>query len=190
MIVTLTGQNSFMLSAELNKFVNSFLNEHSDMGLERLDGQDAEYDKIRESLESMPFLSARKLVVLRAPSGNKLFAENAEKLIQNLPDTTDLIIVEPKLDKRLAYYKLLKKQTQFMEFGELEPPALAKWLVGEATLRGGALTLADANLLVGRVGANQQMLSNDLDKLIQYKPKVDKESILLLTELTTHKQNF
>ncbi len=154
------------------------------MGLERLDGEEADYDRIRESLESLPFLAAKKLVVLRAGGANKQFAENAERLLRELSETTDLVLVEPKLDKRLAYYKLLKKVTDYEEFNELDGAGLARWLVSEAKLQNGELTQPDANLLVNRVGVNQQLLSSELAKLLLYNKKINKESILLLTEQT------
>ena len=190
MITTLTGQNSFMLQQELRHRVNEFVKEHSDMGLERLDGEEHDYDRIRESLESLPFLASRKLAVLRSPSANKQFVENAEKLLTELPESTDLILVEPKLDKRLSYYKLLKKSTDFKEFNELDGPGLARWLVAEAKKRGGELSATDANMLVNRVGVNQQLLSNELEKLVLYDPKISKKSIETLTEKTPQSTIF
>lgn len=190
MITTLTGSNSFMLQQEQRRIIGSFVAEHSDMGVERLDGEEADYNRISESLESMPFLASKKLVVLRGPSANKQFVEHAERLLKELPDTTDVLIVEPKLDKRLAYYKLLKKVTNFQEFNELDGQQLARWLSEEAKHRGGELGLGNASLLVSRVGTNQQLLSNELAKLLQYKPVITKESILLLSEQTPQSSIF
>lgn len=184
MITTLSGQNSFMLQRELHRLIDTFTAEHTDMGLERLDGEEAGYDRMRESLESLPFLAARKLVVLRQPSADKQFIENAERLLAALPETTDVVIVEPKLDKRLSYSKYLKKATEFKEFSELDGAQLAGWLADEAKSRGGKLSRADATLLVSRAGTNQQMLDNELTKLLLYDPQVTRESILLLTEQT------
>ena len=113
MIITLTGENSFGLQAELRRLTGAFIAEHGDLALERLDGQEAEFERMRESLASLPFLAARKMVVLRSPSANKQFTEKAEQLFTEIPDTTDTVIIEPKLDKRLSYYKLLKQKTDF-----------------------------------------------------------------------------
>ncbi len=59
---------------------------------------------------SLPFLASKKLVVLRAPSANKQFVEQVETILASVSDTTDVIIIEPKLDKRSAYYKFLKSR--------------------------------------------------------------------------------
>ncbi len=190
MIVTLTGSNSFLLKAELDRLVKAFVDEYTDLGLQRIDGEEAEYDIIREALESLPFLASRKLVVLRAPSAQKEFTEKVEQLLGNLPETTDVIIHEPKLDKRSVYYKFLKKSTDYKEFNELDEYGLAKWLTETSSFQGGSLETNDAKHLVERVGANQQLLSNELAKLIAYSPKITRETIDLLTEPTPQSTIF
>lgn len=177
MITTLTGANGFMLQQDLQRLVGEFVVGHGDMALQRLDGEEVEYDQIREALESLPFLASKKLVVLRAPSANKEFVEKSEKILADLGETTDVIIHEPKLDKRSVYYKFLKKNTDFKEFNELNEYGLAEWLAAQADI-----SPADARYLVERVGANQQLLSNELAKLTAYNSKISRQTIDLLTE--------
>jgi DNA polymerase-3 subunit delta len=181
-IITLTGENWFGLSASLRKIIDDFVQEHGDMAYEQLDGETAEIARISEAIHSAPFLASKKLVVLRTPSANKQFAEEAEKILGGADDTTDVVIVEPKLDKRLAYYKFLKKTTDFREFLPLDERALARWLVESAKNRGGKLSPADATYLVDRVGADQQLLASELEKLLLYKPEISKDTINLLTD--------
>lgn len=190
MTIVLTGTNSFALQHELRIIVDRFVAEQGELALERIDGQEAEFGRVREALTSLPFLASKKMVVLRAPSANKQFVEQAEKLLGEVADTTDLIIVEPKLDKRLGYYKLLKKSTDFKEFTELDVNGLAAWLGRSAKEQGGVLSSNDARYLIDRVGANQQMLSNDLDKLLLYNVHVSRENINLLTDLAPQSTIF
>lgn len=182
MIVTLTGENSFGLQQAMDKLVADFVGEHGDLALERLDCEEAELAKIREAVTSLPFLASKKLVVLRAPSTNKQFAEQLEQILEQVPETNDVVVVEPKLDKRTAYYKFLKKETNFREFPELDQHGLANWLVVEAKQKNGSLSAADARYLVERVGQNQQLLSNELEKLLLYDSKLDRRTIDLLTD--------
>jgi len=190
MVTILSGSNDYALQAELKRLVTAFLEEHGDMALERLDGEEVEYERLQEALQSLPFLAARKLVALHIPGANKKFAENIEKLLAGLPETTDLIIVEPKLDKRSAYYKFLKKQKGFQEFGELDEAGLARWLVGEAKARGVTLAPADANYLVSRVGANQQALASEIEKLSLYGSTINRGVIDELTAATPQSTIF
>lgn len=182
MIVTLAGANSFLLKSKQDQLVLDFLKEHGDMGLERIDGEEAEYDRIRESLESLPFLATKKMVILRAPSANKEFVEKAEKLLLEVPESTDVIILEPKLDKRSSYYKFLKKSTEFSEFNELDEMGLGRWLVSKAKELGASISSSDARYLVERVGTNQQLLSNEVAKLAAHGNTIAKADIDLLTE--------
>jgi DNA polymerase-3 subunit delta len=190
MIVTLNGENSFGLHAELDRLVAGFLAEYGDMALERLDGEEVAFEKLQEALQSLPFLVSRKMVVLRAPGTNKQFAEHAERLLSELPETADVILVEPKLDKRLGYYKFLKKHTDFREFTTLDRIGLAKWLAQRATEQGGQLSQADAIYLVDRIGLGQQLLAGELAKLLLYEPNITHETIEQLTEATPQSTIF
>ena len=182
MITTLSGENGFALRQELRGIVDGFVDEHGDLALVRLDGEDSTVAQMQEALESMPFLASRKLVVLSAPSAQKEFAERAQDLLMNTSEVTDVVVVEPKLDKRSSYYKLLKSRTEFREFPELDASRLAAWLCDRAKQRGGSLSSADARYLVERVGAHQQLLANELDKLLAYEAHVTRQSIEMLTE--------
>ncbi|CAN5611733.1 DNA polymerase III subunit delta [soil metagenome] len=190
MVITLTGKNTFLLRAELDMLVSDFVAEYTDMGLERLDGEEIEYDRIREAVESLPFLASKKMVVLRSPSAQKKFIEEIDSLLEGVPETTDLIIVEPKLDKRLSYYKTLKKGTEYREFNELDEIKLVNWLVESARSEGGNISRSDASFLVRRLGTNQQLLRSELTKLLLYAPKITKQTIELLTETTPQSSIF
>lgn len=190
MVITLTGANSFGLKRELDSLVAAFLAEHDSMGLERIDGEEAEFDRLSEALTSLPFLASKKLVVLRTPGANKKFIEKAAGLLADIPETTDVVIIEPKLDKRGVYYKLLKKVTEYKEHPELDPNGLARWASDQAKAGGGTLSSSDARFLVERVGASQQLLSNEIDKLLLHSPQITKQSIELLTEATPQSTVF
>lgn len=182
MIYTLSGANSFALKTELDKLTRAFVEEHGEFGLERLDGEEASVDAMRASIESLPFLTLRKLVVLREPSKQKAFIESISDILAAVSDSTDLIIFEPKLDKRLNYYKTLKKESDFRDFPELDANGLAQWAIGYTKERKGTLSLAHARLLVDRSGPNQQMLQNELDKLLAFNPNITKESVEALVD--------
>jgi DNA polymerase-3 subunit delta len=190
MVITLTGANSYALNQAQRALIAAFIADEGDMALERLDGEEATIERIGEALTSLPFLSNKKMVLLRRASVNKQFAERAPELLANVPDTTDVVVVEPKLDKRSGYYKYLKKSTDFQEYNELDQQGLARWLMQSAKEQGGSLNQADASFLVGRVGMNQQMLSSELEKLLLYSPQVTRTTIELLTEPTPQSTIF
>lgn len=182
MITTLTGENGLMIQDELDQAVKSFVDQHGDMALERVDGEEADYTRLQESLISLPFLSPKKLVVLKNAVGNKQLIENFEHIFASIPETTDVILVAPKLDKRAKYYKLLKEETTFKECSELDARQLALWLVDQAKSNQATIKLSDAQYLVERVGTNQLILRHELQKLALYNPEITRETIDGLTE--------
>ncbi len=182
MIITLNGENDFDLQNELQKLVANFIDIHGDLAIERLDCEEVDFGQIHASLTSLPFLASKKMVVLRRPSTNKQFVDQAEQLLTEIPETTDVILIEPKLDKRLAYYKYLKKATDFRDFYELDLNGIAQWLVTNTKTKNGVISLSDARYLAERVGINQQLLAGELEKLILYDPKITRQTIDLLTE--------
>jgi len=182
MIRVLTGTNDFLRSLELKKIIAGFIKEHGDFGLEKIEAGEVELGRLLESVSSLPFLAPRRMIILSDPSANKSINENIDKLLEAVADTTDLIIVERKFDKRSVLYKTLKKKTELKEFTELDERGLSTWLADEAKKRGGGLTPGDALYLVERVGINQLGLSNELDKLLGYQPVITRATIDLLTE--------
>jgi DNA polymerase-3 subunit delta len=189
-VITITGENAYLRSAELRKVVSGFVADNGDLALERLDGEEADFVRIKEALTSLPFLANKKMVLLSRPSGSKQFAESASELLKDLPDTTELVLAEPKFDKRSSLYKVLKKETDFREFAVLDGLGLATWLVGQAKEQGATLSSADARHLVERIGTNQQQLANELVKLRLYDPKISRQHIDALTEPTPQSKIF
>lgn len=190
MIKTLTGENSFAWQHILRGQVDKFVSEFGDLALQRIDGEEAEFSAIQEALTSLPFLSNKKLVVLRSPSKNKEFLEGVEQVLANVGETTDVIIIEPKLDKRLSYYKYLKSKTDFKEYNELDLNGLSTWLTTRAKELGGSISSGDARYLAERVGLNQQLLGNELEKLILHNPSVTRQTIDLMTDETPQSTIF
>lgn len=182
MIITLAGNNHFGLKKRLDELIDTFTQEHGQLALNRMDGEESEIQDILEAVSSLPFLAKQKMLVLRSLSANKLASEQVEQIINSLDEATQLILYEPTLDKRTSYFKVLKKSTQLEEYSELEPHELAKWLASEAKNQDGQLSLSDANHLIERVGPDQTLLNSELNKLLTYNPTISRENIELLSE--------
>ena len=180
--MTLIGSNVFGLRKRLDELVQVFVKENGELAVEKFDGEEHEARAIIGGLQSLPFLAKRKMVVIRNGNLNKEFAEAAEQIISSIGELTDVIFYEPQIDRRTAYFKVLKDKTQLEEFNEMDIRSLAQWLVGEAKKSAGTLSFADANYLVERLGTNQALLANELDKLLIYNSRITRENIELLTE--------
>jgi len=168
MIITLSGENDFQIGSELHKISTDFEARHGDMAIEKLFADEVDYQKIYDAITSLPFLSTKKMVIIWNPSANKQFVEKAEYLIDNIADSTDVVFVEQKIDKRSSLYKLLKKVTQYHEYSNLDENELASWLVRLAKSQNAQISISDARFMVERLGINQKMLASELSKVALY----------------------
>lgn len=180
-ISTLTGNNSYLLDEYVSNIRSEFTEKYGDFSVEVINCDEVDTQRINEAVQNLPFLSDGRLVVLKNPSANKGFVENVENILEGMPEITTLIIIETKLDKRSSYYKYLQKHTDYKEFNDLDVPQLATWLVGEAKNSDAVISLADARYLVERVGTNQQLLAQELKKLITYDKTIKRVNIDDLT---------
>lgn len=181
MITTLSGDNFYLIKRRLDELVDKFTAEHGELAVQKIDAEEAEAPAILEAIQSLPFLASRKLVVLRNLNANKPAAERIEQIIDSAGDGTDVIFYEPSPDKRTVFYKVLKSRTGLEEYNEPDVHGLVKWLGQEAERLGGKIRPADANYLVERVGPSQELLANELEKLLTYQPNITRENIDTLT---------
>jgi DNA polymerase III delta subunit len=177
MIITLSGSNDFLIENELKKITMGFSSNKDDYAIEQIDGAEADFDIILESISNLSFLSPAKLVILRRASSNRVFTDSLEEILNKIPDSTTLAIVEPNIDKRTSYYKLLKKITDFRNYDELDINGLAKWIVDLVKEKKGIISSSDARYLVELAGENQLKLSNEIDKLISFSSNISRENI-------------
>lgn len=184
MIITITGSNTYMASSLLHEYIDDYVATYGDIGLERIHTEGKTYSQLLDSVQAMPFLSPKRLVIINSPSSNKELNEKITQFIRAINNHTDVLFVEAKFDKRSSLYKVLKKETDFKECNELDENALAKWIGQFVAAEGGTISFSDARYLVHRVGLNQQRLSNEIAKLLNYQLLISKVTIDLLTEQT------
>ncbi len=182
MITTITGDNDFQRTEILKQLTTDFVEEYGDMALEQFDGEDSTFAQMLGGVQSLPFLATKKLVVLREPNKQKEFVDNVSDIIAAADETTDVIIYEPKLDRRSVYYKTLLRETNLKDCKELDSRGLEGWAKSYASKMGGVISAGDVDFLVQRIGTNQQLLKSELDKLLSYDSKITRSSIELLTE--------
>lgn len=190
MATVLTGKNTHLLQQYLNSEIDAFVDASGD-SIERFDVSEmSSIDDIIDSVRSISFLEPRKLVIVRNFGQSKDLMEKIDQLIDTTADTTELLLVDQKLDKRTSSFKVLKKISDVKEFKQLESYDLEKWLVNEAGEAGGTLSQTDSRYMVERVGQDQQLLKSELDKLLTNSTEITRDSITKLVDATPQSQVF
>ncbi|MBI4314992.1 MAG: DNA polymerase III subunit delta [Chloroflexi bacterium] len=159
------------------------------LSIAELDGRALIFADLRGVCDTLPFLTARRLVIVRGllarligkPSEEEgdeppaqANADFAEKLIEyfgDLPPTTALVLVESKpLNERSRLLKAAAgaPNAQIKKFDVPQGPELVRWIIRRAKASGGEFAPAGAEALAAAVGDEPRLLSHEIDKLLAY----------------------
>jgi DNA polymerase-3 subunit delta len=190
MVQTFTGKNSFALAEALKQIIADYDKEVGSFGIERFDASETEVDTLLQAVQSLPFLSPKKLIVIHSIQSNAALMERIEEFVGRVADGVEVVLVDSTLDKRKSSYKQLQKLTTVQDFRETDARNLATWIVAYTKEQGGSCSLRDAQYLVDRVGGNQQQLAREIEKMVTYSAQIDKQVIDLLTDQSAQSSIF
>lgn len=190
MITVLTGTNAYALRQELAAIKTKFLKTYGDSGIEAVEGEELGIQNVPVLLQGVTLFSTNRLVIIRNVSKNKSVAEKLQDLLGSIPVEVHLVLVEDSIDKRTAFYKALKKETDFHEFLPLDEPALIKWIAEAVKQQGGKISPSATRLLIRYAGADQIHLENEIQKLVAYNHTVSEQTITELVEKNTEETVF
>lgn len=194
----MSGEDLFSLLEEVKRWKNAFVEKFGDSDLEELDGESATLESLSGALRASPFLSEKRLVILKNfLSGRK--AEEANALLptlEQLPDSTFLLMTETNPDKRTSIFKAVTQMATQRLFIKPKGAQLSTWAMRRAEAAGGKMDLQTATYLVTWVGDDLHALQNEIQKLTLYAegkpitvPMIDllvadrvQKSIFLLTD--------
>ena len=173
MFKVLYGENDYEISQRKKASVADYLKKTaSDIGLEQFN-HDVDKNKLWQSIVAQPFLVDSKLIIINNPSQNTELAEFIVSKLQDIPETTSLIIVEGKLDKRTGYYKSLKKLKEAEEIKPFDDSKLSSWLIEKAKDKSLKVTQAQARKIIQRTGSDQWTIASEIEKLAAYDELTD-----------------
>jgi DNA polymerase-3 subunit delta len=163
MITVLTGENSFEIDRALKQIARDFNGD-----IEKIDGSDLQLNQLPDVLMGSSLFSTARTVVIKGLSDNKSIWPVFGDWIPRLSSDINLILVEPKLDKRTSTFKALKDKaaiTEFVVWSDRDIDKAERWTTDEAKTLGIKLDKKITRFLVERVGVDQWQLFHALQKL-------------------------
>lgn len=160
MLYVLCGENEFDKRQKLAALIAG------GAAPERYDGEQLDAASLRDIMQGQSLFTLERTVIISQLSDNAaLWAELPEIAVSG---STEVVLLENKLDKRTKTYKWLRKNAEIYEFTPLnkrQKPRLAKWCVDEARKWGYMLSAMQAETLIDRLGYDQLRLSNFIEQL-------------------------
>ena len=189
MKVVLTGNNYHAISQRLVDIVSEF--KKGGGSIERFDGEElTSADSLIDAVRSISLLDPTKLVIVKNFGQCADLMNRVEYLLEAVSDTTSLVMIDQKLDKRTAVYKQLAGLVQVEVLNELNPYDLERWVQLIASEAGVKIAPREAKRLIEWVGPNQQMLSMEVKKLALRGNEVSSEDIEELVDKNPQSKIF
>jgi DNA polymerase III delta subunit len=163
MITVLVGENSFEVTQAAQAIVRAFNGV-----AEKVDGSELELKQLPDLLMGGTLFASQRLVIIKQLSDNKAVWPSLGDWLLRVSDDIHLVLIETKPDKRTKSYKDLQKVATVAEFkpwSERDTAKAEQWVAGEAKMLSCEIDGAAIRLLVQRVGPDQWLLHQALQKL-------------------------
>jgi len=164
------GSEELRLEQALDR-LKSRLSQDADLdfNLQTFRGESAHADEIVGACNTMPFMSDRRLVIVR--DADKLQKPDLDKLAQyarNPAETTTLVLVAEKVDRRTGLFSAVEKLGGVAEYKAPRKSEYPSAVMDMFSSRGRSVGRDAAESLVKAVGHDLSRLSVEVDKVVAF----------------------
>ncbi len=142
------------------------------MNLEIHDGKGIGTDQIIDFAETMPFMSERRLMIIKDSgffkSGKKEESDKLSNYIDKLPASVCIVFMESEVDKRLSLYKKTNKNHVVVEFKIPSDKELVVWTKKELFNHKVNMSNQLVEYFVRVLPAGMESIVNEIKKLASY----------------------
>jgi DNA polymerase-3 subunit delta len=171
-IYLLLGEEDLRAAEALHALLQEVVPEDQRaLNLDAVDAGGVPIQDVITRCETLPFLGARRAVVLNIRNPETWRAADQDALADYLsqgPPPSVLIVVAPRLDQRRRLTQVLQRTAQVIRCDPLEPEAIPAWLAARAREAGKTLAPDAAALLVEQAGSGLRALGLEVAKLAAY----------------------
>ena len=170
------GRENYLIRWSMEQVKSRYINPAVEMfDYTVLDGAECGAGDIKSACETMPMMSEKRVVLLENFDFGGDYAEELQDYLENLPDTTVLLIICSSPDKRRKLFKTVQKKGAEYEFDRLDRPLLKSFIIKRLRDGGGGFDpdvpdmIADVS---GYYDTNStytiENLINDISKVISH----------------------
>ena len=126
---------------------------------------------VRTSIETLPFMAERRVVIIKESGAFELKAgklSELSELMQDVPETTTVVWIESKVDKRSKLFKAVQKAGYVVEFKRLGEGELLTWIGQELKRKGIQMDRNTASYFLSLTGNDMVRIQMEMEKLSSY----------------------
>jgi DNA polymerase-3 subunit delta len=198
LLYILWGQDSYSQALALEEIKKAVGEEVAQSAI-ALDGEHLIPNELANTCATLPFFATKRLIIIRGlterfetkdrPRAEKKTAKTDEThqafaaVMNNLPDTTDVVLVEGKLSSGNPLFKEILPKASVKAFPMLRQQEVAGWVQRQVDQQGGAISPEAVQLLAAMVGNNLWAMSSEIVKLVLYKngQRIEADDVRALT---------
>lgn len=190
MIYVFTGDNDYLINFEVNKLVEELKKNTINLEVEKLEGEEINVQRLKEILNTLSIFSTKRIIIINDIDKIKNIGESIKEITENFDENIEFIIILKDIDKRLSIYSNLKKEKNFREINKLKTHELKDWAREYLSAFNVKIDSNDLIFLIDRIGDDQFMLKNELDKLMLISKNITREDIYQLSEASINSKIF
>jgi DNA polymerase-3 subunit delta len=199
MIYFYYGEDELGIKRKVDVIKKTFAEKYGRENIAQINAAEAAAEPVLSELVNIGLFSMNRLVIMNNLFINKLLSE---QIVDNLPrvhEQTDVVIIEPKPDKRLKLFKTLVKDYKAKQFALDQN--VSGFVAREAEQLGAKIDRAGTNTLIDYTGGDRWRIVSELKKLAaldqlitvelisQYvEPELDASAFNLLDDLLAGKR--
>ncbi len=187
------GKDEFSIEEALQEIKKS-LGDNSLLAtnMNILDGQKMTLNELKSVGEAMPFLSARRLVIVRGllerfetrdRSGRPMRNKDSDakerecqalaECVQGFPDSTLLVLIDifeasKNSCQNNPLFQAIEKKAETKFFPVKQGRQLSQWIESRINRSGGSISHQATNVLMGAIGGDLYTMANEIEKLVAF----------------------
>lgn len=184
MIYLLHGGDWVSLEETLSKMKKDVEPEElRDVNITTFTGPEISFEELNTTCQTIPFLGNKRMIIVRGlmdqkqrpgrkPSSAEKPSrgewENLPVMLRSIPDTTDLVFVNGKLETRNILLQTIKNMGDTITFPVPRLRELPLWILNRAKIKGVGIDPRAASSLSNMIGLNLRIIDAELEKLSVY----------------------
>lgn len=169
-VYLLTGDESYLVMQAKQMLKNALSTPGDEMNCTVFEDSRIDLASLRELSQTFPFFAEKRLLILDRTGVMKTGKEELIRILEELPETTCMVLVEPEVDKRSKVYKWIKKNGYVGEFLKKQQTekVLTRWVAALLGKEKKQIRESDVHYFLERTGEDMFQIKTETEKLIAY----------------------
>lgn len=163
----LYGSEDYLKKLYKDKLRSAILQDGNEMNYSYYEGKDINLKKVSEDVQTLPFFSNKRLIIIENSGLFKVQNELSETL-SNIPESTIVLFIEAEIDKRNKLYKMIKDQGTVSEMNGLDEKNLKLFVVSMLEQNGKRITESMVSYILEKTGTDMETIRSEMEKVICY----------------------